>query len=226
MKPTPSHLLLLTFSLLIFIGLPLLGWGIGQVGSYFEDPARIAYLVVILLLQIFAITYNPQVGRIRDNRKTGVARHRLDLLLIQVFSLAIVFLAPLSDHYSILKMNFGEVGRIIGLILLIPGFTLMQVAEKSLAKQFSVEVTLLENHQLVQDGPYKLIRHPRYLGILIFFTGISLVFQSFLTIFITVILLLVLFWRISVEEALMHQEFGKEWETYCVHSWRLIPYVF
>lgn len=226
MKLTPSHFLSLIFGLLIFVGLPLLGWGVRQVPGFFEDPARIAYVVVISLLQIFAIAYNPQVGRNRDNRKADLARHRLDLFMIQVFSVAIVILAPFSDRYAIIPMNFGGIGRIVGLFLLIPGFTLMQVAEKYLDKQFSVEVTLQQNHQLIQNGPYRILRHPRYLGVLLFFTGISFVFQSYLTLLIVMALLLVLLWRISVEETLMRQEFGAEWEAYCEKSWRIIPFVF
>ena len=36
---------------------------------------------------------------------------------------------------------------------------------------------------------------------------------------------LILF-RIQDEEDLMHSHFGKAWEEYCRHSWRLVPHVF
>ncbi len=102
----------------------------------------------------------------------------------------------------------------------------MQVAEKYLDRQFSVEITLQENHMLITTGPYKFIRHPRYSGITAFFLGISLVFNSFLAIAVLILLFMVLLWRIFKEELLMKQEFGQDWEEYFSKSWRLIPFLF
>jgi protein-S-isoprenylcysteine O-methyltransferase Ste14 len=155
-----------------------------------------------------------------------VPQYKIDLILIQAFSLAIVFLAPFSDGHSIGILKFGDTIRFLGFILLIPGFILMQMAEKYLGRQFSIEVTLQNDHKLIQAGPYKLIRHPRYLGILAFFLGISIVFRSWLAILIVAAMLPVLIWRVYAEEALMRQEFGQEWITYCRKSWRILPFVF
>jgi protein-S-isoprenylcysteine O-methyltransferase Ste14 len=105
------------------------------------------------------------------------------------------------------------------------GFIGMHWAEATLDKQFSVEVTIQEGHRLVTDGPYRYLRHPRYLGIILFTTGISLVFRSWLTLIFIAVLTLVLIWRIHDEEALLHQEFGPDWEAYSQRSWRLIPFV-
>jgi protein-S-isoprenylcysteine O-methyltransferase Ste14 len=226
MKTILSYLLAFLASLLIFMGLPFLGWGIGDLPRFFELDARAAYVMVILVLQLFAVLYNPQVGRYQENRKSSVAQHKLDLILIQVFSLAIVFLAPFSDGHFIGALNMGETGRSIGLLLMIPGFLLMQAAEKHLGKQFSIRVTLQQEHQLIRSGPYKFIRHPRYLGILLFFLGISLTFRSLIGLLLIVALTIVFVWRIFTEESLMHQEFGKEWETYCQQSWRIFPFLF
>jgi len=226
MKTILSYFLAFFASLLIFIGLPLLGWGIREIPRFFDHPARSAYVIVIFILQLFAILYNPQVGRNRENRESGIAQHKLDLVLIQIFSLAIVLLSPFSDGHSIGALNYGDDGRYIGLILMVPGFILMQAAEKYLDRQFSIQVTLQENHKLIQNGPYRFIRHPRYLGILMFFLGISLLFRSLLGMFLIIALVLVFVWRIYTEESLMHQEFGKEWEAYCHQSWRIFPFIF
>jgi protein-S-isoprenylcysteine O-methyltransferase Ste14 len=226
MKAILSYTLALLAGLIIFLGLPLLGWGPGKIPQFFDDPARLTYVMVILFLQPFGILYNPQVGRNKDDRKSGIERHRVDLFLIQVFSLAVVLLAPFSDSHSIGILGFTDTIRFSGFILMIPGFILMQMAEKHLDKQFSIEVTIQKNHKLIQDGPYRFIRHPRYLGILAFFMGISIVFRSLLSIILVIALSIVLIWRVYAEEALMRQEFDKEWEAYCKKSWRIIPFVF
>ncbi len=226
MKSLLRFFLALLAGVIIFIGLPLLGWGLGHIPEFFENPARTAYVIVIIGLQIFSLIYNPQVGRNQENRKSDAPHSRLDLILIQIFSLGIVILAPSSDSSSFGALNVGNLVRYIGLIITIPGFVLMQAGEKYLAKQFSIEVTLQKDHKLIQSGPYKVIRHPRYLGILTFFTGISLTFRSLIGIFAVIALAVVLIWRVFAEEKMMHEEFGKEWEEYQAKTWRLIPYVF
>lgn len=226
MKNILSHLLSLLIGLLIFLGLPLLGWGLDAVRQFFSNPARLAYALVILALQVFALFYNPQVGRNPEQRKPGIQQHKLDLVLIQVFSLAVVFLAPLSDRHSFAVFSYGDLVRLAGFLLLIPGFSLMQMAEKHLARQFSIQVTLQQDHQLIQSGPYKMVRHPRYLGILAFFLGIAVVFRSWLAVLVAAALFGVLLWRIRAEEALLEQTFGAEWQAYRTKSWRLIPYIF
>ena len=142
MKSVIRYIIAFTISVLIFFGLPLLGWGFRHLSSFFDNPARIAYGIVIVLLQLFAVIYNPQVGRNQENRKSGVQQHKLDLFLVQIFSLGIVLLAPFSDQRSFMALNVGDTTRYIGLVLLVPGFILMQVAEKYLDKQFSIEVTV------------------------------------------------------------------------------------
>lgn len=226
MRSLPRYFLALLAGSIIFIGLPLLGWGLGNLPAFFENPARIAFVLVLFALQVFSLIYNPQVGKNQENRKSGAPRSKLDLILIQVFSLAIVILAPLSDGRSIGVLNIEDTIRYVGLLITIPGFVLMQAGEKYLAKQFSIEVTLQKDHKLIQSGPYKVIRHPRYLGILVFFTGISLTFRSLLGIMLVIVLSAVLVWRVFAEEKMMHQEFGKEWEAYRAKTWRLIPYLF
>ena len=226
MKTITSYFLAFFASLLIFVGLPLFGWGIRDLLRFFDHPARSLYILAIFILQLLAVLYNPQVGRNPEHRKSGAPQHKLDLILVQVFSLAIVFFAPFSDGHSIGALNLGDTGRFAGLILMIPGFLLMQTAEKYLDKQFSIQVTLQENHKLIQNGPYKYIRHPRYLGILLFFLGISLTFRSLIGMLLIIALTLVFAWRIYTEEALLQQEFGKEWEAYRNQSWRIFPFIF
>ena len=226
MKSILAFLPALFAGLIIFLGLPLLGWGIGEIPQFFDNRARLAYAIIILLLQLFVILYNPQTGQNNQKSQSGVEKHKIDLVLIQVLSLSVVFLAPFSDKRSIGTLNLDETVRLLGFLFIIPGFILMQTAQKYLGKQFSVEVTIQKDHDLIQAGPYKFIRHPRYLGILAFFMGISIVFRSLLAVLAVVVLSLVLARRIYAEESLMQKEFGKKWELYCKKSWRIIPFVF
>ena len=224
MKGVLNYTIKLFAGLLIFIGLPLLGWGFRNLSAYMDNPARLAFLGVIFVLQIFAISYSGSQGDDKKNYKS--TQHNIDLLLIQLFSLAIIFIAPYTDRREIFIIRIDDIVRYLGVIMVIPGFVLMQVAEKYLDKQFSIDVKLQEDHQLITTGPYKLIRHPRYLGIIIFFVGISLTFLSGLALVIAGLLAYVLIWRIIVEEKLLQKEFDGDWETYKKKTWYIIPFIF
>jgi protein-S-isoprenylcysteine O-methyltransferase Ste14 len=216
----------LLFGILIFVGLPLIGWGIADLQVFFNDPARLSYTGLATLLEIFIVIKFPNVGRTGGEAKKTVQRQRWTVLLMQLFSLAIVFFAPYSDHQSVLVLGDGELIRYFGLALFVIGFVAMNWAEASLGKQFSIQVALQEDHQLVTGGLYRYLRHPRYLSIIIFNIGLVLIFRSGLALILLAALTLVLLWRIHDEENFMCQEFGTEWETYTKRSWRLIPFVY
>jgi protein-S-isoprenylcysteine O-methyltransferase Ste14 len=210
----------------IFLGLPLVGWGIRDAQGFIDHPARLSYVVLVVLLNVFIVIKFPGAGRDAGKGKKIVQRQRLAVVLLQVISLAIVIAAPYCDRRGIAVLGGFDAVRYLGLGMFSFGLVAMQWAEASLGKQFSVQVTIQEGHRLVTDGPYRCLRHPRYLGVTIFTLGISLVFRSWLAMILVAALALVLIWRIHDEEALMRQEFGTDWEAYSQKSWRLIPFVY
>ncbi|MBN1202080.1 MAG: isoprenylcysteine carboxylmethyltransferase family protein [Anaerolineae bacterium] len=216
----------LLIGIVIFIGLPLVGWGVEDVRGFFDHPARLSYVGLVLLLQVLTVIRLPAAGRSRGTGKKTGQRRNLDLVLIQVLSLAVVIAAPYSDRREIAVLGAGEIIRYLGLGMLALGFVTMHWAEVSLDRQFSIEVTIQENHKLVTGGPYRYLRHPRYLGIIIFTAGIALIYRSWAALILAAMLTLVLVWRIHAEEKLLHETFGADWEDYSRRSWRIIPFVY
>jgi protein-S-isoprenylcysteine O-methyltransferase Ste14 len=216
----------LLIGLVIFLGLPLLSWGVRDVRGFVDDSARLLYILLVVLLQIVVLITMPESGRNRGTRQKDIPRRRLDLVLIQVISLVVLIIPPYSDRRDIAVLSGVEIVRYLGLVMFALGMLTMQWAEASLGKQFSVEVTLQEGHELITGGLYHYLRHPRYLGIIVFTVGISLVFRSWLGLILGAVLALILIWRIGVEEDLLHHEFGAAWEDYSRTSWRLIPFVY
>ena len=212
--------------IIIFVGLPLLGWDLTDVQGFVAHPARLGYVTLMVLLQIFITLKFPNAGRTGGEGTKTLGRQRVAVMLMQVFSLAIVVAAPFSDRRDFAVIDGVEAVRYAGLVLFAFGFFAMNWAEASLGKQFSIQVTIQQDHQLVTDGLYRYLRHPRYLAIIIFNVGLALVFRSWLALILTAALTTVLLWRIHDEEAFMHQEFGAAWEAYSRKSWHLIPYVY
>jgi protein-S-isoprenylcysteine O-methyltransferase Ste14 len=178
------------------------------------------------VLQVYLALRDPALGRNRGEGKALVARQRWAVLFLQVLTIAVILLGPYSDHRGVGVIAGFNIGRYLGLVLFGTGFLLMNWAEVALGKQFSIQVTVQEDHRLVTSGVYRVVRHPRYLGIFLNNLGLALVFRSWLALILVAALTLVLLWRIHDEEELMYREFGAEWEAYAHHSWRLIPFLY
>jgi len=217
-------------TLLIFLGVPLLGWGLRDIGGFFASDQRLGYAVVVVLLGL-AIGYqgyeNPE--GIRGSRgeagkrlkRQSVVRYALVLLLFG----ALCFL-PFADRRSIGVM--GEVGvlRWVGVVCFGLGAVLVFWSGIALGRLYSADVTVQEGHRLVTSGIYRTIRHPRYLGGLVYAFGLSFLFRSWIGLAVSLISVIVFILRIRDEEVFMQREFGEEWEAYCKYTWRLIPFIY
>lgn len=219
-------LLMFLLGNILFLGLPLLGWGVGSAGEFMAHPARLGYALFVVLCQAVLILQNPMIGRYAPEGKKTIDRQQWAVGTLQILSLAVVLGAPFCDKRGIWVWTESAWIRFAGLFLFGSGFILTSWAESHLGKQFSLEITIQEGHRLITDGPYRWIRHPRYLGIILFTLGLSLLFRSWLGLGITLLTLLILIWRIGDEEDLMAGEFAGEWSAYCRKSWRLIPFIY
>jgi protein-S-isoprenylcysteine O-methyltransferase Ste14 len=128
------------------------------------------------------------------------------------------------EIYPISSINLSLFWIGLGMILL--GNIIRWVAIATLKKNFSARLRIREGHTLVKNGIYHWIRHPAYLGLIIAYLGIPVMFSSmlgFLVMFLTIPLLI---HRIKTEERMLIERFGAEYEEYMGHSKKLIPYIY
>jgi protein-S-isoprenylcysteine O-methyltransferase Ste14 len=111
--------------------------------------------------------------------------------------------------------------------ILVAGMALRWFSMYYLKKEFNVHVAIIEGHRLVTDGPYRIIRHPTYTGLLLIFLGMGIHSNHIVGI---LALSLPVCWairkRISIAETAMEAYFGVEYTEYRKRSWKLIPYVY
>jgi protein-S-isoprenylcysteine O-methyltransferase Ste14 len=106
------------------------------------------------------------------------------------------------------------------------GVLVRQYAIAILGRFFSLSVQISEDHKVVDKGPYRLVRHPSYTGIIITFIGLGLAVQS-----LGALLVLVLFFGISfgyrmrVEERALLSGLGQDYASYMKRTKRLIPFL-
>lgn len=210
----------------IFVSIPIISWGTADIISFFDNPVRLLYSILIILIQIILVIKFPQIGSNRGKGKNTVKRQHAAIFFLQIIPILILILSAYSDSHKIATISENEIFRYLGLALFLSGFILMNWAEIILGNQFSVEVTIQENHQLIISGPYKYLRHPRYLGIILFAIGISFIFNSWSSLILVLLLIIVLLLRIKDEEELMNNQFGDEWLQYKNKSRRIIPFIY
>jgi protein-S-isoprenylcysteine O-methyltransferase len=111
-----------------------------------------------------------------------------------------------------------------GCALIVAGLTLRGSAIRALGKRFTVQVAIVDQHQILRTGLYRWVRHPSYLGSLISLLGLSLALRSWLCLALLLLLpLAATLYRIQVEEAVLRGHFGEAYEAYARRSWRLVP---
>ena len=116
---------------------------------------------------------------------------------------------------------------IIGSVLVLIGLIIRVTSIIKLRQQFTYKVTRLENHELVETGLYKIIRHPGYLGQLIIFLGTAVCLSNWLSIFLMIIPVLSGYlYRINVEERFMVEQMGQKYLDYRRMTKKLIPAVY
>ncbi len=105
-----------------------------------------------------------------------------------------------------------------GILLLSGGLFLYAWGMVSLGKMFSGSTSmgaqLFLGHRLVTGGPYRIVRHPMYLGIMIAPFGGLLLFQNW-TMLLVSLGFLFLPRRARREEEALAADFGEEWQEYC-----------
>jgi protein-S-isoprenylcysteine O-methyltransferase Ste14 len=201
----------------------LLGWGLDDLGGFFRDPARAGFVglavVGVAVLLIPRLKVQPfKMG------KQVIGRRLFHTVVASTFLLT--FFLPFADRRGWVTFPDREGLRWTGLALSVLGAAVRVAGLWSLGRQFSSYVTLQENHQLVQSGLYKRVRHPMYLGILLSMAGLPLVFRSWLVFPVWAFALVFVLVRIGQEEHLLAERFGAEFESYRRHTWRLVPYIY
>jgi protein-S-isoprenylcysteine O-methyltransferase Ste14 len=94
-----------------------------------------------------------------------------------------------------------------------------------LGRFWSSAVAIMKDHQLVRTGPYRLIRHPLYTGMLGMFAGTAIVSGQYHAL-IGAGLGVFAYWRkIRIEERALGAAFGAEYADYKRHSRALIPWL-
>jgi protein-S-isoprenylcysteine O-methyltransferase Ste14 len=96
----------------------------------------------------------------------------------------------------------------------------------TLGKYFTLVLKVSADQPVVDRGPYRVLRHPSYTGLLLAFVGCGLMLGNWVGAAGSVALLLVaLLFRIRIEERALTAALGKSYRDFAANRARLIPFV-
>ena len=117
--------------------------------------------------------------------------------------------------------------QIAGFVLLGLGILIRSVAIAQLGRFHTPNVAVLADHEVMDRGLYRYIRHPSYLGALIAFLGFSLALSNWLSLLVIMLLTPIAYlFRIHEEEAALGAALGERYAKYVRRTKRLIPGIY
>jgi protein-S-isoprenylcysteine O-methyltransferase len=116
---------------------------------------------------------------------------------------------------------------LIGTAAFVAGLAIRWYAIIHLGRFFTVNVAIAHDHRLIEEGPYRYVRHPAYSGGLLAFLGLGLCIGNWVSIAVMAVPIFSVFlWRIHVEEAALLSGLGGQYRNYMDRTKRLIPGVY
>jgi protein-S-isoprenylcysteine O-methyltransferase Ste14 len=114
----------------------------------------------------------------------------------------------------------------LGVVLTLAGLLFAIWAREHLGANWSRSVTLKQDHELITSGPYALVRHPIYTGILTGFLGSVLAEGQVRSLIAFLLVSLALWAKLRLEEQWMRSQFGDTYAAYTQHTAVLVPWLF
>ena len=119
----------------------------------------------------------------------------------------------------------SDILTVTATLLTVAGVAFAIRARALLGSNWSARATVKEGHELILSGPYRLVRHPIYTGLLVAFLGTALLRCSPRSLLGVAVFLGVFVWKIRIEERFLTAEFGESYLDYKRRVKALIPFV-
>lgn len=129
--------------------------------------------------------------------------------------------APLNERF----VPLTEWPFVAGAILVALGLAFSVLARVYLGGNWSGTVTLKRGHELVRSGPYRFVRNPIYTGLIIAFIGSALARGMWGSVLGVAIAFGAVWHKARIEERVLHNAFGKQYDDYKREVAALIPFV-
>jgi protein-S-isoprenylcysteine O-methyltransferase Ste14 len=193
--------------------------------AYFDTH----HVAGLLLMTATAAWGMMELGQRSQEGREGATRirqggFRLALLAGIIASAAVANLAPLVAPGAAIRP--GVAAFAAGMVVLLAGLVLRGWSIKVLGDYFTSTVMVSSDQPVIATGPYRVLRHPSYAGVILAVIGIGLASANWAGLaVVTLPILIPLLWRIHVEESALMTTLGDRYRAYAAQHKRLVPLV-
>ena len=163
---------------------------------------------------------------VKETEREEPASSRITRLVLIICAFALLWLPRVP--LSLLNERFLPLGIWCfwsGAAITAGGLLFSVWARRHLGKNWSQAVTLKEDHELITTGPYALVRHPIYTGLLLGFIGCAVARGEWRGLLAVALVFIALWRKLRLEEKWMRVQFGASYENYSRHVAALVPYI-
>lgn len=186
---------------------------------------------IIILLNIIA-TFGANVTGAKSGLKSTVSEIKeKPKTFLQKFPPVVSMLSLLALILAVFQIGTldyieeYDVIRYIGLAVYLV-FSWVQVwSFKTLGDNYSQDIMIKKNHELITKGPFKIIRHPQYLCQILLNIGATAVTFGYIVGLLTLIEMPVYIMRASMEDKLLAKYFADKFSDYKKKSGFMIPFI-
>ncbi len=215
-----SYVGVLAYSAFIFLG----AWRL----LYWQGLLYVGVALVGVTLNHLLVRKDSEITVERAARATAGEAWDKRILGAYFFVTLVMFVTAGLDsgrfHWS------GDVSPWVtsgGVVLMVAGQLLFALAKRE--NDFFSSVASIQadrGHRVCETGPYRFVRHPGYLGMLLSLLAFPLVLQSYRAFVPTAIAAVLLFVRTSLEDRFLRERLSGYAQYATRVRWRLIPGVF
>jgi protein-S-isoprenylcysteine O-methyltransferase Ste14 len=216
------QIILLLLGLLAFlIGIPAAMCGV--IGTWQIIGLCLSYFV-FFLSTVWRTLQSGNLATRSEDRQVQQKSGRL-AMLVQVLGLVGVHWLGVYD-FSGQEITGHLAWNASAILFILGAIAVNQIAVRTLGRFFD-RLTIQSEHQLVKTGIYSFVRHPIYLSYILLFVGFCLLLHSYLSLGLLAVVCTIWFGnRIGIEEAMLREEFGEEYQAYQQQTKRLIPLIY
>ncbi len=174
----------------------------------------------------FCIYWQIKAANTKTTQRLEPAASRI--LRVFIFLIAIVLLSIPRIPLPWLYLQLWPAGLWpfwLGVAVTIAGLLFAVWAREHLGRNWSRSVTIKQDHELITTGPYSVVRHPIYTGILAGFLGMAIAISQVRGFIAFALVFLALLLKLRMEEQYMRSQFGETYATYARQTSALVPYL-
>jgi protein-S-isoprenylcysteine O-methyltransferase Ste14 len=172
-----------------------------------------------------ALVYLVRIAEVNRKRDTvaGKVQENLTLRLFVLIGTIMTFGSIVE--YIVRGGGFSWIALAAGVVCAVVSFKLRWAAIAALGKFWSLHVEMRDNHEFVQSGPFRFVRHPTYFSMILENASFPLFCSAwYMMILIPIAYIPALFLRLRLEEPALVNKFGDAYRDYQRRVPMLIPY--